>query len=90
MHHFLLHCEVLDAKRKPYIQKLKSILSETHEEQTIESIEQDNEKMTQLIIDCTHPEVSSISHKNRGKIEQTARGMIYALHRQRSAILVKE
>ncbi|KAK3104737.1 hypothetical protein FSP39_008965 [Pinctada imbricata] len=90
MHHFLFQCEVLDTKRKPYIQKLKSILSETHEEQVIEGIIQDNEKMVQLTVDCTHPAVSRITHKNRGKIEQTARGMIYALHRERSAILVKE
>ncbi|KAK3085474.1 hypothetical protein FSP39_003979 [Pinctada imbricata] len=90
MHHFLFQCEFLDTKRKPYIQKLKSILSETHEEQVIEGIIQDNEKMVQLTVDCTHPAVSRITHKNRGKIEQTARGMIYALHRERSAILVKE
>ena len=88
--HFLLECKQLAPKREPYIRKIRDTMQEHLTGPAIEIIENSDELMVQLLVDCTHQEITTLAGTKQSWLEEmeaAARGLIYALHMSRSKLL---
>lgn len=86
--HFLLRCSALEAPRTHHLKQLMEIVvNESSAEEA--SIIVNNQQLTlQLILDCSHPSITSIltmSPTTIDSIERISRKLCYILHRHRSA-----
>ena len=87
--HFVAKCQELETKQIPYKEKIRKLLQEKPDSDMGQQTLENNQKFTQLVIDCTH-----YMDNNRQKrletmrwyqnMEKTARDYIYAIHQVRS------
>ena len=85
--HFLLKCKQLAPKREPYLRKLKDIMQTQLDTSAISTIENSEELMEQLLVDCTHQKITAVTGSKQcwlDEAEAAARGLIYALHMSRT------
>ena len=86
--HFIAKCQALETKRNPYKEKIRKLLQEKPDSDIGQQPLENDQKFTQLVIDCTH-----YMDTNRPKrpetmrwyqnMEKTARDYIYAIHQVR-------
>ena len=81
--HFILRCKTLEIVRKPFIDLLQDVLNEI--DIGILNFINDRNLLLQLILDERHPSIPMIvqSRQVGQKIESIARGLCFALHRDR-------
>ena len=88
--HFLLKCKQLAPKREPYLRKLKYVMQTQLDTSVISTIENSEELMEQLLVDCTHQKITAVTGSKQcwlDEAEAAARGLIYALHMSRTKFL---
>ena len=85
--HFLLRCRSLTENRDPFIETIKSVLSQYLGDEVQQCICRDSELLVALILDCTAVQLNLREPQREdflSKFESVARGLCYALHCKRT------
>ncbi|KAK3098341.1 hypothetical protein FSP39_018607 [Pinctada imbricata] len=85
--HFILDCENLQNQRSYYLQKIRTILQEGPNSSMIQHIFDNQRILLQMCIDCSHPEVATLIGADIQQIQMVTRALVYALHRERTALM---
>jgi hypothetical protein len=86
--HFILRCKTLMDKRLPYLNTIKNLIPCIYIHR--QAVLGDEKLLTQLILDPTHPSITSILALPNGileKLEDVTQLMIYILHHERSKVI---
>ena len=85
--HFLVNCETLQSIRTVYIGKIRSLFEHSS---YIDTVLDDSEQCSQLLLDSSHPEIDNRLHLNFEQtrlLELYSREFIFKIHIERMKIL---
>lgn len=81
--HFLLKCKALADTRFKFIQIIRNMLEKSMHSQVVYELTHSEDKLLQLIVDCTKYNFLYNCHT---ELEKITRNMCYALHMKRTSL----